>query len=407
MNATAPSAQAASASEVMALIAQTCQPLETNLIALECCLGRVLRQEIIAPEDQPPFDRSAVDGYAVPVDSVENDFAVVDNIRAGEWKPRTIESGQAIQVATGAALPCPGLQVVMKEDAAWAEGRIHIRWRGDERNIRFRGQDFKKGALLMQPGMVLTPGALARLAGAGYTRPAVTRLPRVVHAATGNEIVTPGEKPAPGQIRDTNSILVQSFLQQWGIQADQARVPEAESGIKTWLAGKLAQRPDLVLISGGASVGEHDFTHQVLAQAGFTIQICKTNTRPGKPLIFGTRGGTVAFGLPGNPLAHFVGLNLYVRAALEAMLAWPSRPMIRLAELASDLAEVNHSRETFWPATVAYTLRGAQLTPLTWNNSGDLTCLSSANALARIPAHCQHWFQGSTVEFYPVGLSYE
>lgn len=387
-----------SAGEVLKLVGEICRPLETERISLACAAGRVVRESVCAREDQPAFDRSSVDGYAVRLDDTATEFHIVDELRAGDWKPRRLQPGETVRIATGGALPREKLQVVMKEDVRVEGGTIAVLRRNHERNIRFRGEDAKAGQELLGVGVVLTHGALGLLASVGCVQPLVTRLPRVLHVATGNEILPPEQTPKSGQIRDSNSTLVRAFLGQWGITPDQRRVAEDAGQINSEIRSAKSG-VDLLLLSGGASVGEHDFTRRLLEEAGFIVHVSKTSARPGKPLIVAQRGETVAFGLPGNPLAHFVCLNLYVRAALETWGGQTRRTDFEVGELAEDLLAGGNARETFWPASWQLLNGKAMLTPLRWQSSGDLTALGSANALVRVTAGAGQLPRGSRVEF--------
>jgi molybdopterin molybdotransferase len=194
--------------------------------------------------------------------------------------------------------------------------------------------------------------------------------------------------------------LVRAFLARWGIVPEQCRVGEDEPAIRTALvAGLEGGVPDILLISGGASVGEHDFTRALLERSGFVIHVSKMTARPGKPLIVGQRGLTMAFGLPGNPLAHLVCLNLYVRAALETLTAVTSGLAFDDGVLAADLPAGDNPRETFWPARWRVTAGGVALTPLRWSSSGDLTSLASANALLKLSSRAGVLRAGAHVEF--------
>lgn len=372
---------------VLAQVRSVSQVLETEPVDLASALGRVLREDVRAPEDQPAFDRSAVDGFAVRVDDPAREFRIVDRLRAGDWRPRKLALGEAVQIATGAALPGDGLQVVMLEDAHLSGDRVRILRRDEARRVRARGEDCRAGTLLVEAGTRLTPGGVGLLASVGVVRPLVTRLPQVLHLATGNEIVPPEQTPSSGQIRDSNSTLVRAFFEQWGITPAHMRVGEDRAAIEGALAGRGAPiaEVDLLVISGGASVGEHDFTRGVLEQTGFTVLVSQAATRPGKPLIVARRGRTVALGLPGNPLAHFVCLNLFGRAALERLLGLPERDPFARAELAANLDGEGHTRETLWPALVRCEAGRLIATPLRWRSSGDLTSLATANALLRVP----------------------
>ena len=406
MNDLNQNSRAASADEVIALLNDFARPLATERVSLENAAGRILREPVCAPEDQPAFDRSAVDGFIVRLDDAGSEFQIVDEIRAGDWKPRSLQRGETIRISTGGALPGEQLQVVMKEDVQ-ADGKtIRVTQRSQSGNIRFRGEDARAGQVLVESGATLPPGTLALLASVGQAKPLVTRVPRVLHLATGNEIVAPDQAPQPGQIRDSNSILVRSFLKPWQAELEQMRLPEDEAVAKAESGKRKAEieNLDLLLISGGASVGEHDFTRRLLEHFGFEILVSKTSLRPGKPLIIARRGNQLAFGLPGNPLAHFVCLNLFVRVALERFSGATAKPFFHQGRLAAKLETGRNGRETFWPAQLDWRTGTSQLSPLPWSSSGDLTSLASANALIRVPANCADLSAGTSVEFVPTNF---
>ena len=392
---------AATLEQVLAQVCSICQPLEPERLELASAVGRVLREAVCAPEDQPAFDRSAVDGFAIRVDDPALEFRVVDFLRAGDWRPRALALGEAVQIATGGALPGSGLQVVMKENARVTGDRMQVLRREAADYIRLQGEDCHAGDVLMAAGTRLSAGGVTLLASLGAVRPLVTRLPRVLHLATGDEVVPPEQTPARGQIRDSNSTLVRAFFEQWGATPVQVRVGEGRAAIEAAIANSRwpVAECDVVLISGGASVGEHDFTRSLLEQFGFTVHVSKAATRPGKPLIVARRGQTVAFGLPGNPLAHFVCLNLFVRAALERILGLPERDPFTMAVLAEDLDGDGNARETLWPAEVRCEDRRLLATPLRWSSSGDLTCLATANALLRVAPGTGLLLAGSEIPF--------
>lgn len=386
MSSSVVSPRPATVDETLAAIREFCVALATERVQTGDANGRTLREVVHAPEDQPPFDRSSVDGFAIRLDDSATHFRIVDRIRAGDWKPRPLQAGEAIQIATGGALPTTDLQVVMKEDTRLVGDELELLERSEERNIRFRGEDARAGSPLVTAATRLGPGTLALLASIGHVKPLVTTLPRVLHVATGNEIVPPEHSPKTGQIRDSNSTLVRAFLKQRGIIPDQIRTGEDRAAIERALQSvDSAAGPDLLLISGGASVGEHDFTRSLLEDLGYTIRISRTTTRPGKPLIFGTRGKSVAFGLPGNPLAHFVCLYLYVGAALHGFSGEASPFGFSKGALAEEFIPNSNARETLWPARLTLKDGCLQLAPLPWRSSGDLTSLATANALVRIP----------------------
>lgn len=385
------------ADEIIRLLRERCQPLETESVPLHHAEGRLLRETVLAPEDQPCFHRSAFDGFAIRLDDPATRFRIVDTLRAGDWRPRNLQPGEAVRIATGAAPPADHLQVVMKEHTRAEGEQVEILRREKVSNVRPRGADARKGQVLVESGTRLSPGALALLASIGHCCPHVSRLPRVLHFATGNELVPPDQEPPPGKIRDSNSILVRAFLERRNIVPQQWRVKEDYESARKAL--NEAGNADVVLFSGGASVGEHDFTRLLLEQAGYQIHVSRTATRPGKPLIIAQKESTLAFGLPGNPLAHFVCLNVFVRVALDCLAHDPIQLRFRHGTMAAPLLSDASHRETFWPAHVSLDPSPFRLTPLPWASSGDLTALARANALIRVPAGAQQLHFDAVAEF--------
>ena len=220
---------------------------------------------------------------------------------------------------------------------------------------------------------------------------------------TGDEIVPPSQSPGPGEIRDSNSTLVRAFMTEAGVEPIQFRVGERLEDARCQLRDRMLDLngADLLLVSGGASVGQHDVAAVLLEELGYTLHVRRTTGRPGRPLIFGAREAALAFGLPGNPLAHFVCLHLYVQQALEGFSGATDRVGFRQGLLDIDFDAGANSRETFWPARLRLTPDGSRLQPLPWRSSGDLTSLASANALLRVPPQTGQLEAGATVDFIP------
>ena len=387
--------------ESIAAVQLRCQPLPPVPVSLELSLGRVLREPVCAAEDMPACDRSTRDGYAILLTDNSDRFQIVDTLHAADWKPRQLKVGEAVRVATGTALPCAELRVVMQEHVERKDAAIKISRLEPGANVRRRGGEAKAGQPLVTAGVRLDAGKLAILASVGCTQPLVSPRPRVAHFTTGDEIIPPGQTPERGQIRDSNSILIRSLLQPWQCEVFQRHLPEDFAAAKTachqWPAE--IEHADLVLISGGASVGEKDFTRPLLEWLNFETVFSQVNVRPGKPLIFGVNQGRVAFGLPGNPLSHLVCFYFAVATAL-ATLTGEKAPSFRRGQLAVPLLDAACPRETLWPARLDW----AGLHPLPWASSGDVTCLAEANALVRVPPHCHSLAAGAAVDFLAPNL---
>jgi len=395
--------QPLSLDEARAEIRSRSRPLPVIRTPLAEALGRVLREMICAPEDLPPVDRSTRDGYAIRADDASETFSVVDTIHAADWKPRQLKSGEAVRVATGVALPCGGLRVVMQEHVEREGDKLRVVRPENSTNVRLRGEEVRQGQPLVSAGTKLNAGALAILATVGNVNPLVSPRLRILHFTTGDEIVAPDQTPKPGQIRDSNSILIRGLLQNFSCDLEQGHLPENFELAKSQISNRQSAigNADVLLVSGGASVGEKDFTRALLEQLGFEIVFSQINLRPGRPLIFGVNGSHVAFGLPGNPLSHFVCFHFAVATALAGLTGGEPPEFLR-GQLGGKLDDKPCPRETLWPARLEWIDTTPRLRPLAWASSGDITCLTAANALIRVPAN-----QGSIeifagVDFLPV-----
>jgi molybdopterin molybdotransferase len=421
--------------DALSEIRSCCLPLPAARVPLAEAFGRVLRETVCAPADMPAFDRSTRDGYAILQEDASETYQVVDTLHAADWKPRQLKSGEAVRVATGAALPCDNLHVVMQENVERTGDQIRVTKRETARNVSVRGEDLHAGEPLLQAGAKLDAGALALLATAGNANPLVSPRLRVVHFTTGDEIIPPGQNPKPGQIRDSNSFLIRGLLQRFPCELTQKHLPENFEAAKQ-LIKNFSLQPSafsLLLVSGGASVGEKDFTRPLLEWLGFEIVFSQVNVRPGRPLIFGVAGGArteavsqdpasrIAFGLPGNPLSHFVCFHLFVATALAKLVGEGPKQFFR-GRLAAKVDDAPNPRETLWPAKwhmrparefqspkatgrkLAGKMPAPLLTPLKWVSSGDVTCLAETNALIRVPAKHGSIEAGEEVDFLPANL---
>ncbi|MGP8053682.1 MAG: molybdenum cofactor biosynthesis protein MoaE [Limisphaerales bacterium] len=388
--------------EARAEIRSRCQPLPAVRAPLAEALGRVLRETICAPEDLPPVDRSTRDGYAIRADDASKTFAVVDTIHAADWKPRQLKPGEAVRVATGTALPCGGLRVVMQEHVVRDGDRLRVVRPENSTNVRLCGEEVRQSQPLVAAGTKLNAGALAILATVGDVNPLVSPRLRILHFTTGDEIVTPDQTPKPGQIRDSNSTLIRGLLQNFPCDLVQGHLPENFEAAKSQLrtSHSALRNVDVLLVSGGASVGEKDFTRALLEQLGFEIVFSQINLRPGRPLIFGVNGPRVAFGLPGNPLSHFVCFQFAVTTALAGLTGGEPPEFLR-GQLAEKLDDKPCPRETLWPARWEWHDATPRLRPLAWASSGDITCLATANALVRVPANQGVIEKFAEVDFLP------
>jgi molybdopterin molybdotransferase len=373
--------------EARRIISEHITALPPESVDLAQALGRILREDAEADDFYPSTDRSMMDGYAVKAGDKSERFRVVAEVVPGMDPGLTLAGGECARIYTGAILPGGSSQVIIQEETR-REGEWMVPLRRSETAfVRRRGQEARAGDVVLREGTRLGAAELAILAQIGATRPKVSPVPRVTHLASGGELVAPAAKPAPGQIRDTNSALIDALTHECGaiVQAH-ARVGDDLPVI----VKSIAEQPsDLLLISGGASVGDHDFGARALQESGFTIHFNSVNLRPGKPLTFGTRSidGRLAFVLPGNPVSHFVCFHVAVQLAIELLRAESPRWSFLNARLAEGEPIRANPRETFWPARARAASDGEVfVTPLQWTSSGDTFALAGANALIRVNA---------------------
>lgn len=384
--------------QAQALIDQRGGPLSGEAVSLAQAHGRVLREPVASSEDLPPFDRSAMDGYAIRIDDDAKQFEVIGEIRAGQSIDLKLRPGQAIRIFTGARLPGPELKVVMQEDVDVNGQRLLITKPGSASHVRKRGEDARAGEILLKPGQVLDATALAVLASVGKTAPLVSAIPRILHLTTGDEIVAPDETPAEGQIRNSNASLIAGLCREQGIDAITHRhAGDDLAAMAAVCAEAKAEMFDLVLISGGSGGGTYDFSIEFITSLNAIVHFQSVNVRPGKPLIFATNSRQVIFGLPGNALSHFVCFHLFVRRALDRLLARPM-PATTQGFLVETMPETMNARETWWPAQASLKESRLECRALPWKSSGDITRLPAANALMQVPASTSHLAVGTMVK---------
>jgi molybdopterin molybdotransferase len=365
-------------------VAEAIEPLDPVRTPLARAVGRVLREDAHAREDMPAFDRSAMDGYAISAEDSSQRFRIVGESRPGSQPGFAVRQGECARIYTGAQIPAGASLVLKQEDV-----RAHDAWMTPEARppvdyVRRRGEDARAGDRLLEAGLRLGPAEIALLASLGIVELLVSRPCRTAHFATGDELVDPAEEPGPSRLRDSNSALVRAFTEsQGGVITRQERVPDDADLITTRLRIAAEEGCDLLLISGGASVGAYDFGRTALERLGFQIRFEKVNMRPGKPLAFATRGRQAAFVLPGNPLSHLAVLNCVVRVAFERMAG--AQPVWRVlnARLLAGIRVGGDGRDTLWPARVDIEEGEPVVRALRWRSSGDITGLAGLNAFMR------------------------
>ncbi|MDE0334701.1 MAG: molybdopterin molybdotransferase MoeA [Defluviicoccus sp.] len=335
------------------------EPMPAEQVGLGAALGRVLAEDVAARRTQPPLAVSAMDGYAVragDVDTLPARLKVVGYAPAGRAFEGTVGSGEAVRIFTGAPVPDGADTIVIQENTKQADGGWCIEVVDGKaptgRYVRPAGLDFSEGDVLLKAGRVLTARDVGLAAGMNLPWLKVRRKPRVAILATGDEIVMPGDPIGRDQIVSSNALALAGFVTALGaVPVDLGIAPDSAESLRKMAAG--ARGTDLVLTTGGASVGDHDLIRSVLGEAGLEVDFWRIAMRPGKPLIFGRLNETPLLGLPGNPVSSMVCATIFLRPALRALLAVAPVPDdSEPARLGADLGK-NDEREDYLRASLA------------------------------------------------------
>ena len=408
MPASAPDIPPLPPEEAVSRILGDLSPLPEEWVPLEESLGRGLVGDVVARRTQPPWDNSAMDGYAVrtaDLATVPAVLTVVDVVHAGTTPGRAVGRGEAVRIMTGAPVP-PGADAVVMQERTRALpgtglGRVEVLEAPAVRvNIRDAGEDAREGEVLLPARTPLGIPELALLSAQGMTGVRVPRRPRVAIVATGDELCRPDEAPA-GRIVDTNSLAVSLAVRRaGGLPSVLGIAPDRPDAVEAFLAR--AMDHDVVLTTAGASVGEHDFVRPALERLGVVMDFWRVAIRPGKPLAFGRRGATRVFALPGNPTSSLVTFQLFVRPALLRMLGRPDvQPTPLLARSEVDLKKAK--------GLVHYVRVGLQwkegelwAEPLPSQTSGAVRSAASATHLLVFPMDAMSIRRGDAVQLLPV-----
>lgn len=371
--------------EAYKIIMEQAVPLSKERVQLAESCGRILAEDIFSDMDMPPFDKSAVDGFAcrssdifVGTQHVVSPLQVIETIPAGKIPEKKIKPGQCSKIMTGAMLPEGSECIVMVEDSEMLDEN-HVRFvrTGTAKNICLRGEDIKAGDRLLSKGTFIAPQHIAVLATAGAVNPLVYRKVRVGILSTGDELVEPSEKPGLSKIRNSNAFQLRA-------QVDRIHATSAYFGIALddqqslhEKIGAAFKSNDVVILSGGVSMGEFDYVPEVLEKIGVNVLVKSIAIQPGRPTVFGTTGDRFIFGLPGNPVSSFVIFELLVRPFLMKMMGYigelPWMPMT----MGKDYKRMKTERKSLIPVKII----DGEVFPVEYHGSAHINAWSAADGI--------------------------
>ena len=374
-------------------------PLPATRVALGAAAGRVAAEDLVAVVDLPSFPSSAMDGFALRAADTPGTLPVTERVAAGRPAGRALREGEAFGIATGGVVPEGADAVVPIEDVVQRDNRIEVAVAAEHgAHVREPGLDARAGDVVLARGELLTPARLGALGAAGLAELACARRPRAAILTTGTELRRPGEPLGPGQVYEANAPMLAAGLTASGAEVTVLDAVEDEPAA---LRAALEQglEADLLVTSGGVSVGPHDLVRATLAELGVEEVFWRVAVKPGKPVAFGTRGATLVFGLPGNPVSSLVGFELFVRPAVRALQgAREPLPVFDTAELASALRRGPGRDEL-----VRSEVRDGVAVPLPGQESHMIVRAARANALVHVPRGEGTLEPGSRVRYLRLG----
>jgi molybdopterin molybdotransferase len=372
--------------EALARLLADVEPTGAEMLPLHEAAGRVLARDIVALRTQPPFDASAMDGYAVraaDTASPNGRLRVIGEAPAGRLFAGHVGTGEAVRIFTGAPMPDGADTVLIQEntrriDAATVEVTEPV---AAMKNVRLRGLDFREGDVLLRAGRRLDPAALSLVASANHAAVPVTRRPLVAVIATGDELLPPGSETGPDQIIASNVYGVAAAAREAGADVvDLGIAPDRKEAIAALVDEAVARQADVIVTIGGASVGDHDFIHDVLTAQGVELAFWKVAMRPGKPLMFGRKGHTRVLGLPGNPVASLICSQLYLKPLVASLGGAEYVQDMREAVLGAAMP-ANDTRQDYVRASIRREDGRLVATAFTVQDSSMLRVLAQSDAL--------------------------
>lgn len=359
--------------------------------------GRVLAEDVFSDMDMPPFNRSAVDGYACHKEDLGNELEILEVIPAGKEPVRKVHKNQCSKIMTGAIVPGGCDVVIMVEDTLnLPSGKIRFTANNPKENISMQGEDVRRGDKLLAKGMVIRPHDIAVMASAGHTQVLVSKKPRAGIISTGDELVEPDNKPARSQIRNSNAYQLMSQVKNAGAVPYYYGIAPDNENVTFVTISKAIKENDILILTGGVSMGDYDFVPSVLQKAGCNILFNRINVQPGKPTTFCVHPGCLVFGLPGNPVSSFIQFETLVRPLIHKMMGSEWQPVLLELPLATAFERKSASRMGWIPAGIS---SSGEVIPVEYHGSAHITAIPFTGGIFPVMPEIKRLEKGQKVQF--------
>jgi molybdopterin molybdotransferase len=375
------------------------KPLGTERVDIEDALNRVLAEDIASDMDIPPFNKSVMDGFACRRADLDDKLTIIETIPAGYMPKKAISKNECSKIMTGAVVP-EGADCVIMVERTEPTSDNKIRFTGEQTydNIRLKGEDIKKGDVVLQSGHIISARHIAVLASLGCTKPLAAVKPRVGVIATGDELVEPGQKPSACQIRNSNSFQLAAQVTSTGATATNYGIAADTEEVIDAMMKKAIAENDVVIFSGGVSMGDYDLVRSILEKNNVRLLVDKVAIKPGKPTVFGIDEGhqsrIFCFGLPGNPVSTFTIFELLVKPFLFRMMGHNFKPVVSCRQLEKTITRKKPERDSWLP--VVFTEKN-KVTNIKYHGSAHINALCEADGLICIPAGIAEFEEGTTI----------
>jgi molybdopterin molybdotransferase len=381
--------------QAIKIIMELVQPLDKERIDIDKSLNRILVEDVVSDIEMPPFNKSAMDGFACRRTDLSNKLTIIETIPAGYVPKKKISKNKCAKIMTGAVVPEGADCVIMVEHAEFISYN-QIRFTGEftADNICSRAEDVKKGEVVLAKGTRIRPVHVALLAAVGCTKPLVSCQPKVGVIATGNELVEPYIKPNFSQIRNSNSSQLSTQISNMGICPIYYGIASDEEQAIDSMLRKAISETDVILLSGGVSMGDFDLVPKVLRQNNIKLAFEKIAIKPGKPTVFGFSDESFFFGMPGNPVSTLVIFEIMVKPFLYKMMGHDFKPVIMQKKLTQAISRKRTERKSCIPVV----FENDKIKPIEYHGSAHIKAMCDADGIVEIPVGISEIKEGTIVD---------
>ncbi len=382
--------------EAIQIIRRNGHLLNSERVALSKAPNRVLHEDVVSDIDMPPFDKSAVDGYACRISDIRNPMKVVETIAAGVQPQLSVRQNECTKIMTGAMVP-KGADCVLLREQVDGDGTDTITFKREttEKNICYKGEDVVKGQKLVPSGTRITPGNIASLALAGFSEPTVTLMPTVGIVATGDEIVEPSEKPDQSRIRNSNAYQLIAHAEEFGSLTKYYGIVGDSRTLIRSVIERGRDENDVLLLTGGVSAGDLDLVPDVLEECGFKVLFRGVGIQPGRPTLFAVSKQKYVFGIPGSPVASFIVFELLVKELLATLMGLTTFARTTRNELAGCIRRQKTNRIGLRPVSIK---ADGKAHPVEYHGTAHISAYANADGFVVIPIGTSELHEGEIVE---------